>query len=115
MYRDEDLPVPNDSPSEVSIRIVEQDDDVYEILMTGAESEITAITEMIKQGDSLVLRNLHVHGPGAWSSSVRELREAARQLGRKFGASTVIIYGARRTTGANPGRIPRPIIIQVGD
>jgi hypothetical protein len=56
---------------------------------------------------------LHIDGPGAGSFGVGELREFARQLGREQGAQRVIIQGAERSTGANPGKIPRAITIEV--
>ena len=73
------------------------------------------ITEMTKEGDTLVLRGLHIDGPGAGSLGLRELRNLATDLGRQQGAKRVTIYGGTRTTGANPGHVPRPITFLVGD
>ena len=75
--------------------------------------EIRVLTEMTKQGDTLVLKELAIDGPGRGTMGIRELREFARQLGRQQGASEVVIEGGRRLTGANPGRIPHTIRIRV--
>jgi filamentous hemagglutinin len=97
----------------VNVTIVERDGDVAEIVIEGARAQISVITELRLEGDSLVLSGTHVHGPGAGYSSPAELREAARALARQFGASRVIIHGGRRTTGASPGHVPRPIVIEL--
>jgi hypothetical protein len=44
---------------------------------------------------------------------IRELYEFARQLGRERGVNRVVVEGAKRTTGAMPGHIPRRVEIKV--
>jgi len=61
-------------------------------------------------GDTLILRGTHIAGQG----TLREALAAAKAFGREQGAKRVIIEGARRSTGANPGHIPRPIIVETG-
>jgi hypothetical protein len=97
------------------IRIVETDGVVVELAATTANGDIRVITEMTKQGDTLVLRGLHIDGPGAGSLGLRGLRNLAADLGRQQEAKQVTIYGGTRTTGANPGHVPRPITLQLGD
>lgn len=97
------------------IRIVETDGDVVELVAATSQGDLTAITGISMDGDSLVLSGLRVSGPGAGSLGIRELRTLMAELGRMYGARRVTILGGRRTTGANPGHVPRPITILVGD
>jgi hypothetical protein len=86
-----------------------------ELATSTVNGEITVIAEMIKDGDALVLRGMHIDGPGAGSLGPRELRRLATDLGRQHGAKEVIIYGGKRTTGANPGHTPREVRFPVGE
>jgi hypothetical protein len=54
-----------------------------------------------------------MEGQGPGSVRIRELRELAREFGRQQGAKRVRIYGGVRTTGANRGHKPKPIMISV--
>jgi hypothetical protein len=71
------------------------------------------MTEMEGDDERLILRNLHIDGPGPGKVGARLLYSLARVLGRKQGAETVVVYGGRRTTGARPGHVPPPIEIEV--
>ena len=75
------------------VRIIETDGDVVELAATTAKGEVRAITGMTKEGDTLILKGLHIHGPGAGSLGLRELRDLATDLGRQQGARRVTIYG----------------------
>ncbi len=97
------------------VRIVETDGDVVELAATTAKGEIRVITGMTREGDTLILKGMHIDGPGAGSLGLRELRNLATDLGRQQGARRVTISGGTRTTGANPGHTPRPITFPVGD
>lgn len=96
-----------------TIQIVQREGSLVEMVGTGPKGEIRVLTEMVKEGDALVLRGMHMQGPGAGTVGLRELREFARQLGREQGVNRVLIEGGTRTTGANPGHIPRRIEIKV--
>lgn len=96
-----------------TIQVVQREGNLVEMVGKGARGEIRVLTEMTKQGDTLVLKGLHMEGAGAGSTGIRELREFARQLGKEQGVNKVVIEGAERTTGANPGHIPRTIEIKV--
>lgn len=98
--------------SRPTVQIAERDGDVVEIVGHG-KTTITVIADMQLVGETLILNRVHMDGSGPGSSSVGELREMARELGRQHGAKEVRVLGAMRTTGAVPGKIPRPIIIKV--
>jgi hypothetical protein len=95
------------------IRIIDRDADVLWIEATGAFGKIEVITNSRWDGNSLVLYRLHIDGMGAGTAGLKELKNLVRQFGKEQGARRVIIEGARRTTGANPGHIPRPIVVEM--
>ena len=97
------------------VRIVETDGEIVELVATTENGEVRVITGMSKEGDALHLRGLHIDGPGVGSLGRVGLRNLAVELGKQQGAKQVIILGGTRTTGANPGQIPRPIRFLVGD
>lgn len=86
-----------------------------ELAATTSQGEIHVITEMTRQGDTLLLTRLQIDGPGARSVGLQELRKLATDLARQQGANRMSIHGGVRTTGANPGHPPRPITFSVGD
>ncbi|MGH2585926.1 MAG: hypothetical protein ACRDJE_13520 [Dehalococcoidia bacterium] len=65
--------------------------------------------------DTAYLDGLHIDGPGAGRIGVRELYAMARAIGHQLGVSQLVIQGGVRTTGANPGRMPRPIVLRVSE
>jgi hypothetical protein len=111
-----DLPDHGSEPAfDSSIRIVETDGDVVELLITTAHGEISIVTGLRLDGADLLLTGLHIDGPGRGSVGLSILRDLARLFGQQYHVSRVVVQGGVRTTGANPGRRPRPIIIEVGD
>jgi filamentous hemagglutinin len=96
-----------------NIKLVEQDGNIYQFSIPGAIGDLSVVTEMTQKGNQLVLNGTHIDGPGAGSSSLRQLREVARALGQQYGADEVVINGGTRTSGANPGKVPRSITIKV--
>jgi RHS repeat-associated protein len=96
-------------PSGIGLKILEVEGNVIRGSFQGANGEARFVTEVVKDGETLILRGTHVEG----SATLKEGLEAARQLGRQEGASNVIVEGGRRTTGANPGHTPRPITVPV--
>lgn len=87
------------------VRIVETDGDVVELAATTAKGEIRVITGMTREGDTLILKGMHIDGPGAGSLGLRELRNLATDLGRQQGARRVTISGGTRTTAPIPGTL----------
>jgi len=95
------------------VDIVDRDGDVVELLAKGSKGDISVITKMNKKGDDLILSGTHIDGGGKGTSSLSELKGLAKDLGRQQGVKNVIVNGGKRTTGANPGKTPRPIKIKV--
>jgi hypothetical protein len=67
------------------------------------------ITEPSIEGSTLFLRGTHIEGKG----TLKEAIEVARDLGGRAKVDRVVVEPGRRTTGARPGHLPRPIIIEV--
>ena len=104
--------IPSSKPR---VQIIEADGDVVELAATTAKGDISVITGMTKEGDTLILKGMHIDRPGPGSVGLRELRSLASDLGKQQGAKQVTIFGGARTSGANPGKVPRPVTFPVGD
>ncbi len=98
-------------------RILEIDDDVFDIVADSSEGavEILGNADIAETADGthvLRLSRVHVHGPGPNRIGLREIRKLAKEFAQfvmeQTDAHTVVIEGAKRTTGANPGRAPSP-------
>jgi len=96
-----------------TIKLVEQDGSTYQFKIQGQNGELSVVADIVKNGNKLILNGMHIDGPGAGTSSLGELRDIVRTLGQQYGVDEVIIKGGTRTTGANPGKVPRTIIIKV--
>src|SRR5258707_822597 len=86
--------------SQITIRIVEIDGDVVELVATTPHGEVGVITGLRQEGRDLILSGLHIDGPGAHAVGLSTLRMLARALGRQYHSSRVIVHGGIRTTGA---------------
>jgi hypothetical protein len=99
----------------VTVRIIEHDPSgALHIEGIVGNVRIEVITNYRREGDRAYLDELHIDGPGRSALGPRLLRTFVRELGHQIGARVVIIQGGIRTTGARPGRRPRPIVIEVG-
>ena len=94
-------------------RIVARDGNIVEIVGQGANGKIEMMAEMLKEGERLVLKGAHIQGSGPGTSSFGELIGMARELGKSEGVKEVVIEGAKRTTGAAVGKIPKPFTVKV--
>jgi hypothetical protein len=74
---------------------------------------IEFIANVTKEGEKLILKNLHIQGSEAGEIGVKNLYEVARQIGRQEGVEKVIVEGGKRTTGKYKGTTPTPIEITV--
>jgi len=92
------------------VHILERDGNVIHAVFNVAKGKAEVIAEALKVGNTLVLKGAHISGQG----TLREALEAAKAFGREQGVTRVVIEGGIRSTGANPGHIPRPIILETG-
>jgi hypothetical protein len=103
----------DDERSRLDVRIVETDGDVMQIAARGARGDITIVTRFVREGNRLILSRLDVGGLSRGASSIGELRQIAREIGRQTGVESVVIRGNVRQSGANIGKVPREITIKV--
>jgi hypothetical protein len=96
---------------EWEITQIERDGDAIWIEASGSNGSITVAANVTREGDTLILSRAHFDGPGANALGIRSLRALVRVFGRREGVKKIIIEGGERTTGANPGKVPRPIEI----
>jgi len=92
------------------VKFIEREGNVVVASFKGANGEARVIAEMVRNGDTLILRGAHIEGSG----TLKEALSAAKTFGRELGFKQVIIEGGARTTGANPGHIPRAITLITG-
>lgn len=92
--------------------LVEQDGIAHEFQIKIGSHTLTVITNLEIEGDTMLLRDLHVDGPGPGQLSASQLRKAIRVLGQSYKVTVVVVRGFERTTGAKPGHIPRPIEVR---
>lgn len=95
------------------VRIVEHDSQgALHLQCETQEGTIEVITDVRIEAGTAYLQQLHIDGPGAGTFGVQKLRLLAQEMSRQLGVTRLVIQGGRRTTGANPGRVPRPIVIR---
>jgi hypothetical protein len=89
--------------------ILEEDGTVVEARVSTQHGSMTFITDVRLDGNTLVLYDFHVTGPGPGSLGIGFLRRLADQVIAEYGVDAIEIHGFTRTTGASPGRVPLPI------
>jgi hypothetical protein len=90
------------------------DNDYIGFVLNSDKGEIIVVAKGIsQQGDKLIIDDLSIQGGGPNTAGPASMRQFARDIGKAFGVKEVDIQGGRRTSGANPGRIPIPIKIKV--
>lgn len=93
-----------------SFSINDREGDIIIGTFKGTAGEGQVIGTMIREGDTLILRGVHIDG----RATLREALAVAREFGREQGVKRVIIEGGSRTTGARPGHAPRPLTVETG-
>jgi hypothetical protein len=92
---------------------IEREGDVVLYRARSMRGVVELLANGSREGDTLTLREAHIDGPGAGSFGVGALRKFARALAVTEGVRRVVIFGWQRTSGANVGRTPRPVVIEV--
>jgi hypothetical protein len=71
--------------------------------------ELHVMAELVAFGPQRVeVRGAHTFGPAAHALGIRGLRAVARAFVEQFDVEELVVAGAARTTGANPGHTPPP-------
>lgn len=85
------------------------DGQIVTVRIETPEGTLTVMAEVVVNGRSLLSRGVHVGGPVARTGSIgaRNLRVAVAAFLEWMDFDELVLEGAVRTTGANPGRRPR--------
>jgi hypothetical protein len=62
--------------------------------------------DITKTDDVLTIKNFDIDGKLTNKLGGPNLKKIINQFGKQQGVKEVVIEGAKRTTGANPGRLP---------
>lgn len=98
---------------EESLTVVQHYDGFMEIVIRTDAGKATVYTNFARTGDTLTHSNFDIDGPGAGSLGPGRLRRFGRELGKREGVEWGVIGGGRRTTRANPGHLPRDVLLRV--
>jgi len=95
----------------ITIDIVEDADDIIVATIVSDYATLMLMAEVEFASKSLVLRGLHVHGTDVAANElgVAGLRRLLREAMELLDVEEIRIEGARRTSGAGPGRTPRAL------
>lgn len=95
-----------------SVGISEIDDDTVIFTVSEGDLVLDVLAQVILEGRRCVLCGVHVQGPGANTFGPARLLRMARCMREKLGVDELHIEGAARTSGAGPGRRPRPLVFR---
>jgi hypothetical protein len=100
------------APGDIQFEIVDEDTDhpIVTIEISTPVGLVLVMAEASMEGQTLWLRGVHAQsdaGPNALG--IANLRLIADLALEKMGYDEIIVEGAIRTTGARPGRIPKPL------
>jgi hypothetical protein len=83
------------------------DDPVLTVVVTTPSGSVTLMAEPTKQGRTLLLDGFHARDSRANAIGAGHLMVLGQAMMERLGLDELVINGAVRTTGANPGRAPR--------
>lgn len=66
-----------------------------------------------KADDVLTIKGFDIDGGLTNKLGVKVLKEIMNDFGKSEGVSKIVVEGAKRTTGANPGRLPAKLIFDI--
>jgi hypothetical protein len=90
----------------IEFRLLSQEAEVVELEIETPGAVLTVVTDLRLDGESVVLYDLHVDGPGAGTLGLAKLRTIVRAAMEAYDVEVLEVRGYRRTTGAAPGRWP---------
>ena len=66
-----------------------------------------------KADDVLTIRQFDIDGGLTNKVGIKGLKDIINEFGKSKGVSRVVVEGAKRTTGANPGRLPAKLVFEI--
>ncbi|MGH7211436.1 MAG: hypothetical protein ACREF1_08255 [Acetobacteraceae bacterium] len=82
-------------------------DPVVTIAVETPDGTLRFMAEPEAAGATLILRGMHVHGASANAIGAANLMVVAQAVMERMNLDGLVVEGALRTTGANPGHRPR--------
>ena len=92
-----------------NLRIVGHDEDLYQIKGNYNNVDVEIQGYMKIEGKKLIVESADYGG----AVGTRNIRKLVSEFGKQVGVDEVDIYPGKRTTGANPGKVPRPFNVKV--
>jgi len=92
------------------VNILEEEPGAINFAVATAKGNVEVMANTAKEGDKLILSNVHVSGEGL---GVAATKQAARELGAREGVREVVVQGGQRTGGAAPGHVPESFTVRV--
>ena len=61
----------------------------------------------------LAIKNFDVDGLLTNKLGIRGIKDILTEFGKEQGVTKIVVEGAKRTTGANPGRLPAKLVFDI--
>jgi hypothetical protein len=84
--------------------------DTVLVTLTNGAQVVQVLTDVEFVGRTAVLRRLHILGGGRNTLGPGVLRELINWAKVELDVEQLRVEGATRTSGAGPGRVPRPVV-----
>lgn len=84
--------------------------DTLWVILTDGGYTLELMADVILNGPAAIIRGLHVQGSGAHSLGLQRLIGLKNWAKDFLGVDELHVEGAIRTSGANPGRLPPPVV-----
>lgn len=94
------------------IRIIEQDGSAIYAEVVVDRQMLSIIANVDLVDGRAVLKDFHIDGPGPRALGLARLRAIVLKVMEHFDVEVLEIQGFRRTTGAVPGHVPRPLVFR---
>lgn len=98
-------------PDDISFGLEDDgtDDPIASLKLSALGVELEIMATVFFESRKIRLMNAHMQGAQPNSVGLANLKIAARVFLERMDFDEIIIEGALRTTGANPGRTPKPL------
>lgn len=90
-----------------NFRIIAQEDNLLFIEVSIGDEILEFGGDFIQKDDVLTIKNFDVDGEMTNQLGIKGVKDIVIDYGRQAGVRKIIIEGAPRTTGANPGKITK--------
>ena len=95
----------------VDLEVENTTDEIATAILTLTVGRLVMIGHLSFEGETLFCRGAHIHGEGVPPNGLGpgSLKRIATEVMEEFDVDRIVVEGGRRTTGARPGTLPRPL------